>query len=52
MKCVYNDIECDWPIKTGDIECSGCVHYNKEKKSTSILDRLVELLNKLFAKKK
>ena len=51
MKCPYNDFECDWPIATGDIECSECVHYKKEIKSTSIIDQLLELLNKLFAKK-
>lgn len=52
MKCLYNDIECDWSEPTGDIECTKCVHYNKAKKSTSILNWLSELLNKLFTKKR
>lgn len=51
MKCLYNDIECDWSEVTGDIECVKCVHYNKAIKSFSILDRLLELLKKLFSKK-
>ena len=51
MKCLYYDIECDWPNATGDIECTECVHYKKEEKSTSMLDWLLNILNKLFAKK-
>jgi hypothetical protein len=51
MKCPYDDFECDWAVTTGDIECAECVHYNKAIKSTSILDWLIELLNKLFTKK-
>jgi len=51
MKCPYNDFECDWPITTGDIECSECVHYLKPKKSISIVDWLIESFNKLFTKK-
>jgi|GEM_PF-3933739 len=51
MKCFYYDIECDWPEPTGDIECTECVHYNKAIKSTSILNWLLELLNKIFPTK-
>ena len=54
MKCIYIDIECDWPETTGDIECSECVHYNKgikAKKGFDILDWIIEKIERIFIKK-
>lgn len=51
MRCLYKDIECDWPESTGDIECAQCVHYNEGEKSASKGGWLKKLLNKILTKK-
>lgn len=48
MKCLYVNIDCDWPDPTGDIECTECAHYKKEVDYTSILSWIKELLGKLL----
>ena len=52
MKCLYYDINCDWPDPTGDIECVDCVHYKETMKSTPVIDWFIGWLDKLFGKKK